>query len=469
VIVFRNINQLDEPIHRCDGYVCTKLYNSVVVGVLKFVSSNVTEIPAYSEWTVNQLAGGTNPRGVSSIMNSGIASARNSLELNGEFWITVTTRPKAAIGLLGLTLYLGGACRAQNGAPLTESPSTGKIENLLSSGYPRLVAWGAHYAVTTKDQGVVPQLTDLAEHWPAMAVDSSGEKPDAAPNDQTDQHDAMAAVLDAIIQLQVAVAPATLRNLAGDFPNQVAILLSRVPLDEGQSLSQEFYHSDPKTRGAHNLQYVSAALLAQDPPEGFVADLFSGIHNHATITIIKPGYSQEGLYGSGVGECCVGEDLHRDWPLFGVYQLSKSKAEGYFVLLTDPDPIYAERSETRHEGGCENFTFLVLGPEQRRRFVARWLGKDPSDLEWETEVAHTIVYLSDEQFYGDLLRFIAHEQEKYRATGSALVMKNLMTVSEQEEPLPYLDLSFKDQRGSDAVPIPEPNWLPPRVSWPKQE
>ena len=380
------------------------------------------------------------------------------------------TRPKAVIGLLGLVVCLGAACRAQDGAPLTESPSTDKIENLLSSGYPRLVAWGAHYAVTAKDEGVVPELTQLAGQWQAMAIDSSGEIPDAVPIDETDQHDAMAAVLDAIIQLQVSVTPATLRNLAGDFPNQVAILLSRLPLDEGQSLSEEFYRLDPKTRGAHNLQYVSAALLAQRPPFGFVADLFSGIHNHATIAITKPGYSQEGGYGSGIGQCCFGEDSHKDWPLFGVYELSASKREGSFVLLTGPDPIYAGRSQTRQDAtdGCQNFTFLVLGPEERRRFVARWLGKDPADLGWETEATHTIVYRSDEQFYGDLRRFIVHEQEKYRATGAALVMKNLMTVSEQEKSLPYLDLGFKDQRGPDALPIPQPKLLPPQVSWPKQ-
>jgi hypothetical protein len=313
-------------------------------------------------------------------------------------------------------------------------------------------------------------LTDLADRWQATAVDASGEKLDATPTDQTDQHDGMAAVLDAIIQLHAQLSPATLRNLAADFPNQVAILLSRLPPDEAQSLSEEYYRTDPKTRGARNLQYVSASLLALRPPAGFAADLFSSIHNHATITITKPGYSEARGYGTGMGGVCFVDDGHGDWPLFGVYQLSAAKTQDFFVLIADPDPVYAGRSETRHESGdfCMNFTWLTLGPEERRRFVAHWLGLDPDNLKWETEATDTIVYRSDEQFYRELEKFIAHEQQKYRATGAALVAKNLMTVSEQEESLPYLDLGFKDQRGPDSLPIPEPASLPQRVSWPEQ-
>jgi hypothetical protein len=210
-------------------------------------------------------------------------------------------------------------------------------------------------------------------------------------------------------------------------------------------------------------------LLAQAPPAGFVADLFSGIHNRATITITTPGMSREGTYGSGTGSCCAGGDINNDWPEFGIYQLSETQGEGSFVLLTSPDPVYAIRLETRHQptDGCGNFTFLVLGPEERRSFIAHMLGMQPDDMEWKTESRDTIAFTSEPHFYRELRRFIVAEQEKYRVTGAALVAKNLMTVSEQEESLPFIDLAFKDQRGPNAVPISEPSSLPQHVSWPK--
>ena len=57
----------------------------------------------------------------------------------------------------------------------------------------------------------------------------------------------MAAVLDALIQMKAAVPADTLRNLASDFPNYVAILLSRLALGESQSLSFDLIALHPRT------------------------------------------------------------------------------------------------------------------------------------------------------------------------------------------------------------------------------
>jgi hypothetical protein len=386
-----------------------------------------------------------------------------------------------SILLLGVLMFVSKICLPQDAAaPLTEPASTPKIEALLTSGDPRLVAWGAHYAVAAKNEELKSTLIELAERWQASPSTDPDER-DPAPANRSDSYDALAAVLDALIQLHITPETSTLRNLAADFPNQVAIMITRLAEDDALSLSQEFYRLNPGTgdpsvrrganqRGAGNLQYVSAALLAQHPPTGFAAEIFSSIHTHATITILKPGRSEAGAYGGGMGLCCANEDSHRDWPLFGFYQLTAIKTEGYFVLISNPDPIYAGRTETRSVpfDGCANFSFLTFGSDERRRFVAHWLGKDPDDLAWEIETPGVITFHSNQQFYEELNKFIVREQEKYRATGAALVAKNLMTVSEQEESLPHLDLAFKDQRGPDATPIPEPASLVPNVSWPKQ-
>jgi hypothetical protein len=350
-------------------------------------------------------------------------------------------------------------------------PSGKKIEALLSSGDPRLVAWGAHYALASKDQTLIPHMLSLAEEWEPLPVPTEGDSSAAGLTSiQLDQRDALAAVLDTLIQLNAVVPASALRNLAGDFPNQVAIFLTRLPPEDSQALELEFYHSDPKTHGERNLQYMGGALLAQAPPPGFAADVLSSIHGRATITITSPTFKAEALYRGGESGSCFPDDTHKDWPRFGVYELSEGKMQGGFVLIPGTDPVYALRSETNHYRGnrCENFTFLVLGPEQRRSLIARMLAISQDDIEWKIETTDTIQFNSNEQFYRELQEFISAEQQKYRETASALVGKNLMTDSEQEESLPQLDLAFNDQRGPGYSPIPLPPSLPAHVTWPDQ-
>jgi hypothetical protein len=139
-------------------------------------------------------------------------------------------------------------------------------------------------------------------------------------------------------------------------------------------------------------------------------------------------------------------------------------------VIEGPDPVSARRQQVLHSrtDACDNSSFVVLGPEQRRNFVARWLGIDPDEIPWKSESTGEIVYRSDEQFYAEMRQLIAREQEKYRSTGRALVTKNLMTASEQEESIPSIDLAFDDRRGPNARWISDPNPLSSRVNWPSQ-
>lgn len=112
-----------------------------------------------------------------------------------------------------------------------------------------------HHAVATKNQAVEPSLLSLADAWQAIGQSVPGpDHADRLTSEQFDQRDAMGAVLDALIQMQADVPASTLHNLAAVFPNYAAILLSRLPQGESQSLSLEFYRAEPKTLSAQNLQ-----------------------------------------------------------------------------------------------------------------------------------------------------------------------------------------------------------------------
>lgn len=364
-----------------------------------------------------------------------------------------------------LTLGFLGIGQAQEPAQSPTIPSKSKIEGLLLSSDPKSVAWGAHYALRAGDQSLLPDLLSVAAKWQLIS-ESSGEDDNSASLTaaQLDERDAMAAILDDLIVMDASVPITTLRSLAKDFPNFVAILLSRLPLEESQPLSLELYRSDIKN--GHSLQYVSAALLAQAPPSGFVADLLSSIHVRARIFVTKPGVEvKQHLYGSGFG--CV-DSPRNQWPSFGIYTLSQDKIADAFIIPLGGHSIYAARSETTHyrNDACDiTGVPLVLGPEQKLGFLAQMLGIEPDRFGWKIEIQQNIQFDSDQQFLAAVQSIVSLQQQQYKRTAAALFAKNLMTTSEQEKSLPQLDLYIEDQRGLDYSPIAEPTFLPPNVTW----
>lgn len=358
---------------------------------------------------------------------------------------------------------------SQKSAAASRTPPQAKIQALLRSGDPQSAAWGAHYVLQTRNQSLVSDLLSLAENWqPLPRQDSDGANPDeekrkGLPADDVDRRDAMSAVLDALIQMHVSVPVETLRNLAPDFPNYVAVLLSRLPLEESSPLAFDLYRFSPPS--ASSLQYVSAALLAQEPPPGFADDLFSRIHVRATIFVTKPGAGEFGTGGGG-HDCfqLAPAAARQGWPSLGTYEFSKTQRVGSFLVAPGVDPIYAIRSETTHYAGDSCLHMVSLGPEERRRLLAQILNISPEAIHWQTQLDESIEFKSDEQLASDLQSFITIQQEKYRATAAALVAKGLITSAEQEVSLPHLDIRLNDVRGNDYAAITPPSPLPAHVS-----
>jgi hypothetical protein len=274
----------------------------------------------------------------------------------------------------------------------------------------------------------------------------------------------MAAVLDALIQLNAPVPADTLRNLAPDFESAVAVLLARMPIGESGPLSLDFYHSPPKPDSP--LQYVSAALQALHPGSDFAGELFADINVQATVSVILPGGDR---LGRGFGGSCASfsEPDRYDWPLTGRYELSGVRSEGASVIVTGIDSIYVTRVEsTRYLGnGCGMSGGLYLGPEQRRRLIAEMLNVSPEEIPWETNPQTTIEFGSREQFNGALLAFVQEQQHMYRATAEALEARKLLAPSEVLHSLPLLKLNLSDERAEVAAPLPKDANLPDRVEW----
>jgi hypothetical protein len=365
-----------------------------------------------------------------------------------------------AIGCLALALNTHAGAQTRSTAP--KLPSEATIENWLLSDDSRLVAWGAHDVLVSRNEALTGDLLNLATEWrpliPASATDGSAQ----LSQEQLNKRDAMAAVLDALIQMNVPVPGDTLRTLAPDFPVAVAILLSRMSPEDSEPLALDFYHSPPKL--GYGLQYASAAMLAHNPPSGFPPDLMAGITVRADVFVILPDAPGFGFGGGSCGACFMQPNLQRsNWPPIGQYSLSKEKADRSVLLVSGIDAIYVKRYESEsYVNPCGGPS---LGPYERQRLIAEILGVSPDAISWNIHLTTTIPFYSDEQFGRDLLQFVDNEEQKYRQTAIALVDRGLMTSAEVEQSAPKLEIHTIDMRGENANPMPTIVPFPGKVEW----
>lgn len=344
-------------------------------------------------------------------------------------------------------------------------PSENTLETWVRSGDPRLEAWGAHDALVTHDQNLTPYLVSLVSKWqPLVRQKCGGPTCSELSPEQLDERDAMAAVLDTLIQMKVSVSADDLRNLAPDFGDYVAILLARLPNEDSSPLSFDFYRASGQPNYA--LQYVSAALLAHLPPSGFAADLLGSIKVYAAVLAIVPGPEPPRIR-SGVDCGAYLVAPRENWPEIGQYGLFRHGSNAAFLVVGGDVPVYATRQESPRYINlqCSRAGNVYLGPDDRFRLIAEMLGVSPGEMQWKTAIETKIEYKSLKQFDAALLTFVNEQQQKYRATANALSEHSFMTPAEVEASLPELDLEIQDMRGPGAAPIPQLSSLPPRVTW----
>jgi hypothetical protein len=341
-------------------------------------------------------------------------------------------------------------------------PSQTTIERWLGSNNPRLVAWGARDAMLIQDRSAVPQLLSLPNHWQPLPRD--GGNADALTSRTYEERDAMANVLDALLQMNVALPADSLLALAPDFETDVAVFLARMPADESADLRMKIFESKQLEQHAPALYYTDAALLALHPQPGFAASLMGGINVRANLVVILPDRLATG-WGSAI-DCGLGAPLPRPgWPEIARYNLSFAKSAESTQIVGGIDPIYAHRVMANDYQSNQCGTGVYLGAEQRRRFVAEMAGVKPEALGWEVELNWTIAYRSRAQFEAELLALVNGEIEKQRATASALTDRNLLVVGDVSDALPKIYLAIEDQRGEGPEPLVEPANLPSHVVW----
>ena len=93
------------------------------------------------------------------------------------------------VGCLAATL----APWAPAQTPAEALPSEITLESWLRSGEPRLVAWGAHDALATRNRNLIPDLLSLASRWQPLSQQNSDSPPHSELSArQSEERDAMA-------------------------------------------------------------------------------------------------------------------------------------------------------------------------------------------------------------------------------------------------------------------------------------
>ena len=352
---------------------------------------------------------------------------------------------------------------AQTSPATAAFPPEKTVKSWILGDDPRQLAWGAHDALIAGYRDLIPDLLSLASRWQPLPQRSDRWRPAELSPRQTDERDAMAAVLDTLILMNVVVPTDTLRALAADFGNDVAVLLPRLSNEQSGPLCLDLYLSLPET--ADGLRYACTAILALHPRPGFAADLLASVTVQAWIFVVLPNTERPGFWHSD-RDC--GDFFHnsprKDWPVTGQYSLSQSTKDRAWLVVAGIDPIYATRKEstTYHEEVCPP---LYLGNRERQRLIAEMLDVPPDEIPWEIEPITTIEFQSLQQFDGALLAFVEKQQGMYRETAEALEARDLLRPSELNQSIPELRLHLEDSRDTGCPSIPNPTKLPPRVTF----
>jgi hypothetical protein len=316
----------------------------------------------------------------------------------------------------------------------------------LRSDSPLDIAWGAWLTRVDRQQAAVPLLVkQLSGYRPPEDL--------AAESRNSDRHDAMLQVLDALIELRVPVPVEDAHKLFGEFAAQSLILLVRPPDDQQAALFDIF------DRASANWNWLAAgnALLKTRSP-GFTAKLVARFTEHLQISVWDPGFG--GGTGGGGSEC--GFSLRapkRGWPPVGLFQLTQFPDRipwlSTVFLIGGETPVYYWRAEPGNydnppdvRGACDD--------GNRDEYRAQYLMKLVPPFPRIALDAYPNVRL---EWRGDIL----YQQEFAAAVEKQLAQLRSGVASLQQSQLlapspalanPRLETVIDDERRDKSVPLP---------------
>lgn len=320
----------------------------------------------------------------------------------------------------------------------------------LQSDDPLRIAWGAWLARVDQQKELVPLLTQRVVEY------QSPGQIYVSPND-AERHDALLAVLDALIDLRATLPTEEARKLFPEFAAQSVILLVRSPNDAQPALLDIF--DDSKA----NWTWLAAGnVLLKNRTAGFAARLLSRFTQHMTVSVFDPGSGGGG--GVGGGGCESGLSLRgpkTGWPPVGLYQLTQFPERIRWLatfLVGGPTAVYYWRVETgNYDNPPDDPGYCDDG--DRDRYRAQYLAKllEFSSLKIPLDAYRDIAveWQNEDQFRQQVLVAVEEQRDRFRGAVAWLhESERWLTAAEAASLQPRLEIVIRDWRSDRSTQLP---------------
>jgi hypothetical protein len=323
----------------------------------------------------------------------------------------------------------------------------------LGSPDPRLQAWGAYAVLRDWLTDATPTLLQMLARY--------------SPGEDAARHDAMLAVLDALIQMGANVPAADAQRIYAEFPVQSLILLSRAAEGNAPAL-MDIFENERREPAAW---LAAGNLLLAQRAQGFAAAVLEGMTVHALVTVTEPN-SGGGFGGSNL---CTGlggaAQPKAGWPAVGIYAFGgcgDSVKPGAMMLAAGADPAYYYRQvNSSYQMDATRGCCGVCRPDKdlvRQHYLTALLAASADDPPVRAHISQTIAWQSVDAYRQELQAFIAGQEHVFTELARRLGSQELLSDEEVKSLVPTLEIRIWDQRASRGPALPALATLPDRVT-----
>lgn len=333
---------------------------------------------------------------------------------------------------------------AQSPEITADTPTdTATLHKWLHSGDPRLIAWAADFARRNHDAQITAEIPPLLEQWPALPIGGGYQA-------HSDQHRALLALLDTLIQEDIEVSIPVIRSVEQQFPVQALLLIKRQPRKAAESTLM-FWAFGPNNHIEDIRGRAAAMLLADEPEAGVVARVVENAEQHVTVHVV---HNTGGGIGGGLIDCGDGGPgrPNPQWPVVFAYRLHEEQSSGPAsneipIGQIGLHSIAADRLDIDGaSGGCSRD---MQESVFRHELIAYWLGIKPDAMPWKSKESLSIEWTSKAAYHRELGQIIEQQRQKMLSTFQRLHDLDLL------ESIPEPRLVVSIECNMDPCPLHE--------------